>query len=48
MNHFHIGFFEFLVFGLYLFLWKALILFINIETRRSGWKVPAAVAGLLS
>lgn len=48
MDHFHIGFFEFLLFGLYLFLWKALILFINIEARRNKWHVPAGVAGLLS
>lgn len=46
--HFHIGFFEFLIFGLYLFLWKAVILFVNLETRRNNIRIPAAVAGLLS
>lgn len=46
--HFHIGFFEFLIFALYYFLLKALILFINIEARRNKWHVPAGVSGLLA
>lgn len=44
----HIGFAEFLVFALYYVLLKALIQFINIETRRQGWHVPAGVSGLLA
>ena len=48
MDHFHIGFFEFLLFGLYLILWKAIFLFVNIEARRNKWHVPAAVSGLTS
>ena len=48
MTHFHIGFFEFLVWLLYYFLAKMLFLFINIESRRAGWHVPSAVAGLFS
>lgn len=48
MNHFHIGFFEFLVFAMYYVLMKALILLINIESRRGRLHVPSAVSGLLS
>lgn len=46
--HFHIGFMEFMVFALYYFILKAILLVINIETRRSGMKVPAGVSGLLA
>jgi hypothetical protein len=46
--HLHIGFMEFLVFALYYVLMKALLQFINIETRRAGLKVPAGVSGLLA
>lgn len=46
--HVHIGFLELMVFGLYLFIWKAILMFINIETRRNKIHVPAAVSGLLS
>lgn len=46
--HFHIGFFEFMIFGLMLIAWKAIFQFINLETRRNKWHVPAAVSGLLS
>jgi hypothetical protein len=48
VSHFHIGFFEFLVFLMYLLIAKALFLFINIEARRNKWHVPAAVSGLIS
>lgn len=44
----HIGLVEFLVFALYYVILKALIQFINIETRRAGLHVPAAVSGLLA
>lgn len=44
--HFHIGFMEFLVFALYYLILKAVLQILNIETRRNGWKVPAAVTGL--
>jgi len=46
--HVHIGMLEFLVFGLYLFLWKAVLLFANIEFRRNRVHIPAAVSGLVS
>lgn len=46
--HFHIGLMEFMVFAMYYFILKAVILFIHVETRRSKIKVPAAVTGLLS
>lgn len=46
--HVHIGFMEFLVFTLYYVILKALIQFINVETRRAGLTVPAAVSGLLA
>ena len=48
MSHFHIGFFEFLVWLMYYFIAKALFLLINIESRRGKLHVPAAVAGLFS
>jgi len=46
--HLRIGFADFLVFGLYYILLKAAIQFINLETRRNGWTVPAGVSGLLA
>ena len=46
--HFHIGFLEFLVFALYYFILKAALAILNLETRRNGWHVPAAVSGLYS
>ena len=46
MTHFHIGFFEFLVWLLYYFIAKAVMLFLNVEFRRNGWHVPAGVSGL--
>jgi len=48
MGHLHIGLAEFVVFALYYIILKALIQVINVETRRSGMHVPAAVSGLLS
>lgn len=48
MSHFHIGFFEFLVWLMYYAIAKALILFINIESRRGKLHVPSAVSGLFS
>lgn len=48
MTHFHIGFFEFLVWLMYYFIAKALFLFVNIEARRGQLHIPAAVAGLFS
>jgi len=46
--HFHIGFAEFLVFVLYYILLKALVCVANLEFRRNGLHVPAAVSGLFS
>jgi hypothetical protein len=46
--HFHIGLAEFLVFVLYYVILKALLQILNLETRRNGWHVPAAVSGLYS
>lgn len=43
-----VGFFEFLVFALYYVILKALIQLINLETRRNGLTVPAAVSGLFA
>lgn len=43
-----VGVIEFLIFALYYVLLKALIQFINLETRRNGWHVPAGVSGLLA
>jgi hypothetical protein len=48
MSHFHIGFFEFLVWLMYYLIAKALFLLINIESRRGALHVPSAVAGLFS
>lgn len=46
--YFHSVFLEFLKFGAFYVILKALIQFINIEARRAGWHVPAAVSGLLA
>jgi len=43
-----IGVVEFLIFALYYVLLKALLQFINLETRRAGLHVPAGVSGLLA
>lgn len=48
MGHLHIGLAEFLVFALYYIILKATVQVINVETRRNGMHVPAAVSGLLS
>lgn len=48
MTHFHIGFFEFLVWLMYYFIAKAVFIFFNVEARRNQWHVPAALAGLFS
>jgi hypothetical protein len=48
LSHFHVGFFEFLVWAMYYFIMKAIILFLNIEARRNRWHVPAGVSGLFS
>ena len=45
--HFHFGFWDFLIFGLILILWKAIFLFVNIEARRNKWHIPSAVSGLI-
>lgn len=44
----HIGLVEFLVFAMYYIILKALIQLINIECRRAGLHLPAAVSGLLA
>lgn len=46
--HVHVGILELLIFGLYYTIWKAILLLINLETRRNKIHVPAAVSGLLS
>ena len=46
--HFHIGLMEFLVFALYYFILKAILMLIHLETRRGAKKTPAAVTGLFS
>jgi hypothetical protein len=46
--HLHIGFVEFLIFVLYYILLKALVCVLNLEFRRNGYHVPAAVSGLFS
>lgn len=46
--HLHIGLMEFVVFALYYVVLKALLHFINVETRRNGYHVPAGVSGLLA
>ena len=46
--HLHIGFMDFLVFGLYLIIWKAVLHFVQVESRRGGSTVTAGVSGLLA
>ena len=46
--HLHIGFLEFLVFVFYYLIMKAMFQFINVETRRNGWHVPAGISGLFA
>lgn len=46
--HLHIGFMEFVVWALYYVIFKAAVQFINVETRRAGYHVPAGVSGLLA
>lgn len=46
--HVHIGFIEFLTFGLYLVIWKMILHFIQVESRRSGSRTVAGVTGLLA
>jgi hypothetical protein len=46
--HFHIGFIEFCVFVAYYIILKAFLLVLNLETRRAGVTIPAAVSGLLN
>lgn len=46
--HIHIGLVEFVIFAMYYVILKALLQFINIETRRAGLTVPAGVSGLLA
>ena len=46
--HLHIGFLEFLIFCLYYVLLKAVLCVLNLEFRRNGLHVPAAVSGLVS
>jgi len=41
-------FLEFAKFVLFYIILKALIQFINIESRRAGWKIPAGVSGLFA
>jgi hypothetical protein len=48
VTHFHIGFFEFLVWLMYYFIAKAVFIFLNVEARRNHWHVPAGVSGLFS
>ena len=44
----HIGLAGFVTFLLYFIIVKALFHFVNVETRRNGMHVPAAVSGLLA
>lgn len=46
--HWDIGLAGFVAFTAYYIILKALIQFINVETRRSGNKILAAVSGLLA
>jgi hypothetical protein len=46
--HLDVGLAGFAIFALYYVLLKALIQFVNLETRRNGWTVPAGVSGLLA
>jgi hypothetical protein len=46
--HLHIGLAEFVVFALYYLILKALLQFINIESRRSGSTLLAGLSGLFA
>lgn len=46
--HLHVGLVEFVIFAMYYVILKALLQFINVETRRSGATIPAGVSGLLA
>jgi hypothetical protein len=39
---------EFLTFAAFYVILKVLLQFINIESRRAGWHLPAAVSGILA
>ena len=39
---------EFLTFALFYVILKIIFQFINIESRRAGWHVPAGVSGILA
>jgi hypothetical protein len=39
---------EFVTWVAFYVIFKALMHFVNIETRRNGWTTPAGVAGLLA
>jgi hypothetical protein len=39
---------DFLTWCCFYVVFKALMHFVNIETRRNGWTTPAGVAGLLA
>jgi hypothetical protein len=44
----HIGVAGFAVFVLYMIIYKAAVQLLNVETRRNGMHVPAAISGLLN
>lgn len=46
--HWDIGLMGFVAFLAYYVIAKALLQFINLEARRNGWQLPAAVSGLLA
>lgn len=46
--HWDIGLAGFVAFLAYYILAKALLQLVNLESRRAGWKLPAAVSGLLA
>lgn len=39
---------EFLTFALFYVILKAILQFINVESRRNGWHLPSAVSGILA
>ena len=41
-------FMEFVTWVAFYVIFKAMMHFVNIETRRNGWSTPAGVAGLLA
>lgn len=46
--HLHIGFVEFMIFGLYLILWKFILHLINTKARGSDMTTVAGISGLLA